>query len=57
MSRNKWRRMSWPEYFVEGAFSNGGRWLTPKFVGEADLSEHLPQLDPMDSVCLRTAST
>ena len=30
-----WR--SRPEYFGEGAFSNGCCWLPPKFVGKADL--------------------
>ena len=35
---------------------NGGRWLPPKFVGKANLEGVWPCLDPMDSVCLRTAS-
>ena len=29
---------------MEGAFPNGGRWLGPKFVGEADLGGHLAPL-------------
>ena len=39
-----------------GAISNGRCWLLPKFVGGADLGGRLAYLDPMDSVCLRTAS-
>ena len=36
---------------------NGGRWLLPKCVGEKPIWEGVwPYLDPMDSVCLRTAS-
>ena len=35
---------------------NGGRWLPPKVVGKADMGGVWPYLDPMDSVCLRTAS-
>ena len=36
---------------------NGGRWLPPKFVGKkTDLGGVRPHLDPMDSVCLCTAS-
>ena len=35
---------------MEGAFCNGWCWLPSKFVGV------WPYLDPMDGVCLRTAS-
>ena len=35
---------------------NGGRWLPPKFLERVDLGGVWPYLDPMDSVCLRTAS-
>ena len=39
------------------AIPNRRRWLPPKFVGTADLGRACgPYLDPMDSVCLRTAS-
>ena len=41
---------------MEGAFFNGRCWLPSTFVGEADLEGVWPYLDPMDSVCLRTAS-
>ena len=39
-----------PGCLVEGVSCNGWRWFPTQFVGKADL------LDPMDSVCLRTAS-
>ena len=35
-----------PKCFGEGAFSNGWRWLPPKFVGKADLGGRLAILGP-----------
>ena len=35
---------------------NGGRWLPPKFLGKPIWEGVRLYLDPMDSVCLRTAS-
>ena len=46
---------SWPECFVEGAFSNGRCWLPPKFVGEADLGGRLVLLGS-DGWCVFTHS-